>query len=75
MEKDGDGTNTVPEENRKIVESLSFPTEQVQGLLPFLRNSEVLDVLYNGCKLLLVVGGGVGFIGIGEGGVILIVEV
>jgi hypothetical protein len=74
LQEYGNGANTIPEKYRQIIKSLSFPTQQIKGLLSFFWNSQILNVLNDGCKLLLVIGGG-GFFGTGEGGVVLVVEV
>ena len=74
MKENGDGANTIPEQDGQIIESLSFSAEKVESLLSFFRYSEILDVLNDGCEFLLIVGV-VGFVRIGEGRVVLSVEV
>lgn len=74
LEKYGDGTNAVPQKYWKIIESLSFSAEEIQGLLSFLRDPQIFNVLNDGCKFLLIVGTA-GFIRVGQGGVVLVVQV
>lgn len=49
LQQDCDGAYTVPQKNRKIIESLSFSAEEIESLLAFFRNSKILDVLNNAC--------------------------
>jgi hypothetical protein len=74
LQQYGNGAHTIPEQHRQIIKGFSFPAEQIEGLFSLFWYSQILNVLNDSCELFLVVGGG-GFVGVGERGVVLVVEV